>query len=334
MTKAIRIHANGGPEVMMWEESELPPPGAGQARVRHTAIGVNFSDMNVRRGGFYIAKPLQFPLIIGNEAAGMVERRRRRRRGKARRPRRLCRHQRAILQMDRRLCRGTQRYGNCLIKLPAGISERQAAAMLLKGLTASMIINRIYRPKPGDTILIHAAASGVGLILPSGRSISARPSSVPSERRRRPDGEPAWLRPHDPLSRGRLRRRGEKRLRRTACQPYSTASARIPSSPRSRLHAAVRHAGELRQRVGSPAAARPSAAGEEGSSLAVSRQAFSRLIGDPATEARHGRRTVRPCARGVLHIEIGRSYALRDAAEAHGDLARAPPPARWCWCRD
>ena len=52
MTNAIRIHANGGPEVMRWEDSELPPPGAGEARIRHTAIGINYSDVNVRRGGF------------------------------------------------------------------------------------------------------------------------------------------------------------------------------------------------------------------------------------------------------------------------------------------
>ena len=73
MTKAIRIHANGGPEVLRWEEVALPPPGAGEARVRHTAIGINYSDVNVRRGGFYLARPLRFPVILGNEAAGVVE---------------------------------------------------------------------------------------------------------------------------------------------------------------------------------------------------------------------------------------------------------------------
>ena len=58
MPKAIRIHANGGPELMRWEDFELPPPGAGEARLRHTAIGINYSDVNVRRGGFYLARPL------------------------------------------------------------------------------------------------------------------------------------------------------------------------------------------------------------------------------------------------------------------------------------
>ncbi len=73
MIKAVRIHVNGGPDVLRCEGIALPPPGVGEARVRQSAIGVNFSDINVRRGGFYIARPRQFPLIPGNEAAGVVE---------------------------------------------------------------------------------------------------------------------------------------------------------------------------------------------------------------------------------------------------------------------
>ena len=70
--KAIRIHSHGGPEVMRLEDIEQPPPGPGEARVRHTAIGLNFSDINVRRGGFYQKEPLPMPIILGNEAAGVV----------------------------------------------------------------------------------------------------------------------------------------------------------------------------------------------------------------------------------------------------------------------
>jgi NADPH2:quinone reductase len=68
----VQYHRYGGPEVMRWEDFELPPPGAGEVRIRHTAIAVNFSDVNVRRGGFYLAQPLRFPVILGNEAAGVV----------------------------------------------------------------------------------------------------------------------------------------------------------------------------------------------------------------------------------------------------------------------
>jgi NADPH:quinone reductase len=166
MTKAIRIHANGGPEVMRWEEVTLSPPGAGEARIRQTAIGINFSDINVRRGGFYLARPLKFPVILGNEAAGVVES--------------VGPGVTDVASGDRVVYAGmrgeffeeTGAYAQArnvpaerLIKLPRAISDQQAAAMMVKGFTASLIINRIFRPKGGDTVLIHTAAGGVGMIL-------------------------------------------------------------------------------------------------------------------------------------------------------------------------
>ena len=74
MPRAIRIHQNGGPEVMRFEEVELGSPARGEVRLRHSAIGINFSDVNVRLGGFYFGKGPQFPLALGNEAAGLSER--------------------------------------------------------------------------------------------------------------------------------------------------------------------------------------------------------------------------------------------------------------------
>jgi NADPH2:quinone reductase len=164
--KAIRIHSHGGPEVMRLEDIALPPPGPGEARVRHTAIALNFSDINVRRGGFYQKEPLPMPIILGNEAAGVVT---------------------ALGPGVSEVAPG-DRVGYCgvgsnfwartgayaeernvpaarLVKLPAAVSEQQAAALMLKGLTTSSIVNRIWRPKRGDTVMIHAAASGVGLLL-------------------------------------------------------------------------------------------------------------------------------------------------------------------------
>ena len=164
--KAVRMHRNGAPDVLVYEDHDLPDPGPGEVRVRHTAISFNFSDVNVRRGGFYIAKPLVFPVILGNEAAGVVE---------------------ALgpgvetVRTGDRVCyvssggpfyENTGSYAQArnikaslLIPLPAGISETQAAAMMLKGLTASLVINRNFKPKPGDTVLIHTAAGGVGMVL-------------------------------------------------------------------------------------------------------------------------------------------------------------------------
>jgi NADPH:quinone reductase len=166
VTKAVRIHANGGPEVLRWEELVLPAPAAGEVRIRHTAIGINYSDINVRRGGFYIARPLEFPVILGNEAAGVVEQ--------------VGSGVTDIRAGDRVVYAGmrgeffeqTGAYAEernvpaeRLLKLTPGVSDRQAAAMMVKGFTASLIVNRVFRPKPGDTVLIHTAAGGVGMLL-------------------------------------------------------------------------------------------------------------------------------------------------------------------------
>ena len=151
---------------MRLEDIVLQPPGAGEARVRHTAIALNFSDINVRRGGFYQKEPLPMPIILGNEAAAVVT---------------------ALGEGAHHVGVG-DRVGYCgvganffvntgayaqernvptarLVKLPDDVSDVQAAAVMLKGLTASCVVNRVYQPKPQDTILIHAAASGVGLLL-------------------------------------------------------------------------------------------------------------------------------------------------------------------------
>src|SRR5262245_10871811 len=166
MPKAIRIYANGTPDVMRWEEVDVPPPGPGEARIRHTAIGINYSDVNVRRGGFYLVRPPKFPPVLGNEAAGVVET--------------VGPGVAAVKPGDRVVYAGmrgefyedTGAYAEQrnvpverLVVLPAGMSDHAAAAMMVKGFTASLIINRIFAPRTGDMVLVHAAASGVGLLL-------------------------------------------------------------------------------------------------------------------------------------------------------------------------
>ncbi len=164
--KAIRIHENGGPEVLRWEEADIAPPGPGEVRIRHSAIAVNFSDVNVRRGGFYITDGPRFPLILGNEAAGVVAALGPRVTGVS------VGDRVAYVGTGGPFYEGTGSYAEernvpaaCLIALPDAITEAQAASFLLKGLTASMVVNRLYMPRPGEPVLIHAAASGVGLIL-------------------------------------------------------------------------------------------------------------------------------------------------------------------------
>ena len=155
MVKAIRIHESGGPEVLRFEDVELGEPGSGQARVRHTAIGVNFID-TYHRTGLY---KLPLPSGLGVEAAGVVEavgpgvshaRVGDRVAYVARPPGAYA--EAALVPADR------------LVRIPEGISDEVAAAVMLKGMTVWMLLRRIHAVKPGETVLFHAAAGGVGLI--------------------------------------------------------------------------------------------------------------------------------------------------------------------------
>jgi NADPH2:quinone reductase len=155
MPKAIRFHKTGGPEVLVYEDVEVGAPGPGQARVKHNAIGVNFID-TYHRSGLY---PLPLPSGIGLEGAGVVE---------------------AVgpgvdyLKAGDRVAYAGGPPGGYsevrvmpaekLVKIPAGITDEQAAAMMLKGLTAQYLIRSTYPVQKGQTVLFHAAAGGVGLI--------------------------------------------------------------------------------------------------------------------------------------------------------------------------
>ena len=156
MVKAIRVHETGGPEALIYEDYDLAAPGPGEVQIRQHAVGVNFIDVYFRTGAY----PAPPPFVPGNEGAGeIVGGRRGRDEIQGRRPRRLC-------GSAGRLCRGAQYRGEIRrAPLPQNISYETAAAMMLKGLTAEYLLFRSYPVKPGDTILVHAAAGGVGLIL-------------------------------------------------------------------------------------------------------------------------------------------------------------------------
>jgi NADPH2:quinone reductase len=155
MGRAIRIHETGGPEVLRLEEVAIPAPGEGQARVRHTAIGVNFID-TYHRTGLY---KLPLPSGLGVEAAGVVEEvgpgvshvAAGERVAYVSRPPGAYADA-AIVPADR------------LVRIPEGVSDEVAAAAMLKGMTVWMLVRRIHAVKPGETVLFHAAAGGVGLI--------------------------------------------------------------------------------------------------------------------------------------------------------------------------
>jgi NADPH2:quinone reductase len=155
MVKAIRIHENGPPSAMKWEEVEVGKPGKGEARIRHTAVGLNFID-TYHRSGLY---KLPMPLVLGMEGAGTVEAVGRGVTG---------------LKPGDRVAYATTPLGSYsearlipadrLVKVPSTITDEQAASMMLKGMTACYLLRRTYRVQKGDTVLIHAAAGGVGLI--------------------------------------------------------------------------------------------------------------------------------------------------------------------------
>jgi NADPH2:quinone reductase len=154
MPKAVRYHKQGGPEVLQLDEIQVGDPGPGQARVRHKAIGVNFVD-TYQRSGLY---PMQLPAVAGNEGAGVVEA--------------VGAGVTTVKAGDRvtytglagSYCEVRLVPADRLVKLPEGVSEEQAASMTLKGMTVQYLIHRTYAVKPGDTVLWHAAAGGVGLI--------------------------------------------------------------------------------------------------------------------------------------------------------------------------
>lgn len=157
MTKAIRIHETGGPEVLTWEDVDVGDPGEGEVRIRHTAVGLNFIDI-YQRSGLYPLPDL--PLTLGTEGAGVIE---------------------AVgpgvdgIEAGQRVAYAGGQLGSyaearvmpagVLVPVPDAVDDRTAAAMMLKGMTAHMLLFKSYAVQEGDHVLVHAAAGGVGSIL-------------------------------------------------------------------------------------------------------------------------------------------------------------------------
>ena len=157
MTRTIRFHATGGPDVLRVENVDLPPPGPGQLRLRHTAIAVNFRDILIRRGGH---APPPLPSGLGIESAAVVDAIGPGVTGFALGDRVAC-----VAGPDGAYADARNVPAARAVHLPAGIEDTAAAAMMVRGMTARYLLRETYRVKPGDTILVHAAAGGVGLIL-------------------------------------------------------------------------------------------------------------------------------------------------------------------------
>ena len=156
MIHAIRVHEHGGPEKLVWEEIPRPEPKPGEALVRHEAVGLNYIDVYFRTG---LYKAPSMPVVIGMEGAGVVEA--------------VGQGVADVKPGDRVAYAGAiGAYAEArsvaadkLVKIPDGVDSKQAAAMMLQGMTAQFLIRRCHRVEKGETILVHAAAGGVGLIL-------------------------------------------------------------------------------------------------------------------------------------------------------------------------
>ncbi len=166
MPRAIRIHETGGPEVMRLEDLDVPSPAGGEVQVQHTAIGVNFIDVYDRTGLY----PQTMPGGLGREAAGIVVAVGRKVRGI-----RLGDRVGYVIGVPGSYCELRNVPASRVVKIPAGVSDEQAAVLMLKGLTACYLLRHTYRVRKGDVILVHAAAGGVGALLTQwGRKLGAR----------------------------------------------------------------------------------------------------------------------------------------------------------------
>ncbi|TJZ79694.1 quinone oxidoreductase [Rhodococcus oryzae] len=311
MAKAIRFYETGGPEVLRWESMEVGDPGPGEVRIRHGAVGLNFADTYFRTGMY----PAPLPAGMGVEGAGVVE---------------------AVgtgvtdfREGDRVTYTGsplgaysTERVMPAahLIALPDGIEFETAAAMTMRGLTTAYLLRRIHPLKAGDTVLLHAAAGGVGLIFCQwakllgvnvigtvstdekaavarahgcGEVIVYTRENV-AERVRELTGGAGVPVVYDSIGASTFQTSIDSLARRGLLVAFGTASGPIP--PIDAMQLAVK------------------------GSLFVTRPALADYIADPAERAELAGELFGHVAAGRISIEINQRYGLEDAEKAHRDL--------------
>ncbi|HET6629854.1 MAG TPA: quinone oxidoreductase [Woeseiaceae bacterium] len=310
-TNAIRMHRFGGPEVLELEPVELPPPAPGEARVRHTAIGLNFID-TYHRSGLY---PLELPSGLGSEAAGVVE---------------AVGH--GVMEVapgDRVVYTGrpADAYSEArnfpaarLVPVPGDVTDEQAAAALLKGLTAWYLLRRSYRVQPGDPVLLYAAAGGVGSFASQwakhlGATVIGIVSTEEKARLARAHGCD-----HVILSGG-----GDTAARVRELTGGEGVAAVYDSVGRDTFIASLdslRPHGVMVSFGNASGPVEPFAPSElaKRHSLYVTRPILFDFIDTRARLLEAAGELFGLVARGVLQIEVNQRYALRDAAQAHRDL--------------
>jgi len=307
------MHETGGPEVLRWEEVTVGMPGPGQARVRHEAVGLNFADTYFRAGLY----PVPLPNGIGVEAAGIVEA--------------VGEGVANVVVGDRVTYTGfintlgaysTERVipAAPLIKLPAGISCETAAAMTMRGLTSAYLMRRIWPLKSGDTILLHAAAGGVGLIVSQwakllGLSVIGTVSSeAKAEVARKHGCDHVILYTREDVA---------KRVRElTNGAGVAVAYDSVGKDTFAGSIDSLRKRGLL-VCVGTASGPVPPIDATQlaiKGSVYVTRPALADYIADPAEKSALALELFEHVAAGRIRIEINQRYELQDAAQAHRDL--------------
>jgi NADPH2:quinone reductase len=313
VSTAITFHATGGPEVLRVEHREVGEPGPGQVRLRHVAVGLNFADTYFRSGIY----PVPLPSGLGNEAAGVIE---------------------AVgpgvsgLQLGDRVsytgftntlgayCTERLLDASVLIKLPEAISCEQAAAMTMRGLSAAYLCRRIYPFEPGETILLHAAAGGVGLIVTQwakllGLTVIGTVSTEAKAEIARAHGcDHIIYYDHEDVAR--------RARELTAGQGVSVVFDSVGKATFDASLDSLRRRG-LMVCVGASSGKVPPfdpAILPRKGSLYLTRPGLADYIADPAEKKELVDELFGHVASGRIRIDINQRYALEDAAQAHRDL--------------
>jgi NADPH2:quinone reductase len=311
MARAARIEQTGGPEVIEWRDVDVPPPGPGEVRVRHTAVGLNFID-TYHRSGVY---PVELPSGLGLEAAGMVEA--------------VGDGVSAWKPGDRVATFGPARGAYAternvpaasLLPVPDDISDEIAAAALLKGCTAEFLVERCARVQPGWPVLVHAAAGGVGLILvqwlkATGARVIGAVSTEDKARQARAAGADEIVQ----YTREETAKRVRELTGGAGVQAVfdgigmATWEASLDSLARRGLLVSYGNAGGVVANVSLGVLAAKG-------SLFTTRPTLFDYYADPGERQAGVARLWEMIRTGKVRIEIGQRYPLEEAARAHRDL--------------
>jgi len=311
MAKAIRFHEHGGPEVLRIEELEPGKPEAGEVQVRHTAIGLNFIDV-YDRTGLYAG---ELPSGLGREAAGVVVALGRKVRGFKAGDRVAYVYTRPGAYSEVRNVPADR-----LVKVPRGISDEEAAALMLKGLTAHYLLRRTHRVARGENILVHAAAGGVGLLVCQwakalgAKVIGVVGSDAKAELARRNGCRHVLILGREPLA-------GEvKKL--TKGEGVAVVYDSVGKDTFMDSLDCLRPLGMMvtyGNASGPPPAVSPLELSKRGSLFLTRPTLFNYIATRPALDAA-ARELFAAVKSRAVRVRIGQRYALTDAAQAHRDL--------------